>query len=190
MANWCDTSIAFYSRDRVNLTALRNKIAEITNDDSWLGNVLIHYGFNPKDFNCRSSIYYISDVSQDEDKIWYFLLDQADAWSPHTDAWDYILSSVDGDIEYVYKSEEPGQGVFVNSDTEGWYFKERYVIDASILDTEDKIYTQTESETISLCRFILNDRSIRTISQAKSLASIILESGKGEWFNVWKFEEA
>ncbi|MBQ9915144.1 MAG: hypothetical protein IJO50_03260, partial [Clostridia bacterium] len=151
MANWCGTSIAFYSEDRQRLTDFHDEIVKITDEDSWLGNMLEHYGFDPEDYSCRSDIYCISDVSLDADDVWYFILDQEDAWSPHTDPWDSILSVAKGDIEFVYKSEEPGQIIFVNSDTEGWYFKERYVIDASILDTEDKIYTETESETISLC---------------------------------------
>jgi len=189
MANWCGTSIAFYSRDRQMLTDFHDKIATITAEDSWLGNVLKFYGFDPEDYSCRSSIYYISDVSQDADKIWYFILDQEDAWSPHTAPWDAILSVVNGDIEFVYKSEEPGQNIFVNSDIEGWYFKEHYVIDASILDTEDTIYTRTESETISLCRFILKDRSINSIHQARTIASRLIKQEKGEWFNIGEFEE-
>ena len=189
MANWCDTSIAFYSRDRQLLTDFHDDIVTVTAKDNWLGNMLKYYGFDPENYSCRSHIYYISNVSLDADDVWYFILDQEDAWSPHTDPWDDIVSIANGDIDFVYKSEEPGQDIFVNSDIEGWYFKERYVIDASLLDTEDKIYTQTESETISLCRYILKDRSINSISQARAIASKLITQEKGEWFRIDEFEE-
>lgn len=189
MANWCDTTIAFYSQDKTQLEALHTAISNRIHEDCWLGNICTYHGFSPADYSCRSQINYIGEISQDKDNYWYFLVDQEDAWDPHTSVWEDVLDMYYREVEFEYRSEEAGCGIFVNSDSEGYYFPERFIVDAYVKDTEDKIYTNTLTETLSLCKRILHDRSISSIEHARQIGEhFVKKEDYDGWFNIYEFE--
>lgn len=189
MANWCDTTIAFYSQDKTQLEALHTAISNRTREDNWLGNICIYHGFSPENYSCRSQVYYIGEMSQDKDNYWYFLVDQEDAWDPHTSVWESVLDMYYRKVEFEYRSEEAGCGMFVNSDIEGYYFPERFIVDAYVKDTEDKFYINTSAEALSLCKQILHDRSISSLEQARQLGEhFVKKEGYDGWFNIYEFE--
>lgn len=189
MANWCGTTIAFYSQDKIQLEALHTAISNRTHENIWLGNICTYHGLSAENYSCRSLINCIGEISQDEYSYWYFLVDQEDAWDPHISVWESVLDMYYRKVEFEYRSEEDGCGIFVNSDIEGYYFPERFIIDACVKDTEDRIYTSTFDETLSLCKQILRDRSISSIEQARYIGEhFVKKEGYDGWFNIYEFE--
>lgn len=139
MANWCDTDYAFEG-NITEVLALHKKLSSTLNTkpkvdtdfgSGWLGNVAINHGLDWKTVPCRGHIYYIDDPIICDSHA-SFILSTETAWKPLTYIWDRIISDHYPSISYVYKAEEPGQLLYINTDTEGVYFPERYVIDMDI----------------------------------------------------------
>jgi hypothetical protein len=71
------------------------------------------------------------------------------AWTPHMDVFKKILGERYGDaIRMVYQSEEPGSGIYINTDSTGKYFPERYMIDCCHDGMYYKEYFDTCEEAV------------------------------------------
>lgn len=63
---------------------------------------------------------------------WNFEICTNDAWEPNMKMWDYIIKKHFPDVKFVYRSEEGGNGFYVNSDYLHLYFDEEYIVDLTI----------------------------------------------------------
>lgn len=160
MSNWCLTDYCFYAdtdRGEEQLkklyTALdrsiSNKKRVIKSDfgDTWLGNVILEFcpqylaltsdsivcNYNNENIRFRGSI--VNLTEPEEFKGDMFQVSVETAWEPMTEMWDMILAECRFDeVAYVYEAEEPGEGLYINSDTEGRFFADRFYIDLHISD--------------------------------------------------------
>ena len=74
----------------------------------------------------RSFIYNIDDVIYENDncpRLYYFSIEQEDAWAPHINMWDELLSEQKRNIYFVYRAEEPSCDIYINSDVDGFFRK-------------------------------------------------------------------
>jgi len=132
MPNWCTTNVMFYgNRDKVKKlyedwdTAI-NVIAE--GDDGWLGRLLVYNGIDCNEVYCRG---FVDTLELQEDGL-YVISD--DAVVPMLSF--YNLIAVIYGLQYVLTAEEPGLGLYLNTDTEGRYFPERYMLEIVLDDDE------------------------------------------------------
>ena len=51
--------------------------------------------------------------------------------------WDYIIKKHFPDVKFVYRSEEGGNGFYVNSDYLHFYFDEEYIVDFEYYNFQD-----------------------------------------------------
>lgn len=66
---------------------------------------------------------------QKDKPSWRFEILTSDAWEPNMKMWDYIIKKHFPDVKFVYRSEEGGNGFYVNSDYLRFYFDEEYKVD-------------------------------------------------------------
>lgn len=141
MPNWCYTQYAVTGEQK-SLKDFYNKIVLYTSkprwDDSpvepyqfgknWLGNILTGFGIGNME-GCRGEILsvYLTDEA--------LFFDTETAWCPSPEVISGIISENYSDdsgvpkLYYYYLSEEPGWGLFINTDTEHRFFKTVYLLD-------------------------------------------------------------
>jgi len=93
-------------------------------DPSWLTNVATWHGIGWEQVSCRGRIEYMSEYKQGDI---FFTVDTETAWGPTDELWQAVIAKYEG-ISFVYIAEEPGMGVFINTDTEGIFFTEKFMI--------------------------------------------------------------
>jgi len=136
MPNWCINKYSFYTdkEDKgellqlyKNLEAVMNIPSDVSNGFGlgWLGEVAIKHGLDWEKISCRGEMTNLGDYEPGD---WYFMLDADTAWSPTDELWETVIEQYE-DVYYVYVAEEPGCEIFINTDTEGRFFNETYLID-------------------------------------------------------------
>ena len=160
MANYCSNNIAFYSKDRAALQDLFAKINDVldnTNNHS-IYQLILKHGYSEeaakKITDCRDYITYAEDKITDCPCGYsYFKIDTESAWQPNMTTFFYLLQDKYANkISLVYTSEEPGSGVFINTDVDGLFFTDRYRIDYCIEDYYETEYFDTFKEVTDYIR--------------------------------------
>ena len=122
MPNWCSTNIKFTGEqeklrvlhDFINDDEANKKVGIATAfRERWLGNYLERAGFSWKDYRCRGTVEYISDVRQNE-----FTVETETAWAPMLAMWQAIVEKIAPELEITYFAQEPGCGVYMTNDPE------------------------------------------------------------------------
>ena len=135
MSNWCITDYSFNGQKEevesfhARLEEILTKSPVMENDfgSSWLGNIVADYGFDWSAGNCRGSVEYIGPI-EDNDDIYSFILTTETAWEPMPKMWDEILKKEYPSITYVLFAIEEGTDLYVNTDIQGKYFPNRYLL--------------------------------------------------------------
>lgn len=135
MANYCSNSIVFYSKDKSRLSVfLRKMSAAFTTRDSHFYNLMVLHGYGNREISAvidKRDFFTSCDtkLSVKED-TYSFRLDTETAWEPHMEVFRKVLQEKYGNvIRMVYLAEECGCGIFINSDTEGKFLPERFMVD-------------------------------------------------------------
>lgn len=197
MPNWCSTSIMFdgeieeIKRFREELESIIKGPAKMANSfgDGWLGDIVIHYGYGWKEVPCRGEVSYIGDLEDQDNGFGNFMITTTTAHAPLIETWDLVISNY-SEIDYVYIAEEPGCQVFINTDTEGVYFKERYRVDVEIPKEifgkkhQYIVALQTEEELLILFKKITG-QEFESHDQIEKYFENKIDSYEGdEWFGV------
>jgi len=135
--NWCSTTIAVYGNEEdiqsiaSVLDGLRGaKESRVENGfgNLWEGNVLDAYGIPWEGVSCRGVIddYYIA-TNKNNEKYLYLL--QTDAWCQNVGYLEAIIDKAGYDLKYVYQADEPGCGLYLNSDVERRFLIDKFKID-------------------------------------------------------------
>lgn len=162
MANICETTIAFFTTDTIEtLTEFRNMLTNIQTD----GIPFTHKYISEKlNLGLTSPEYGdIMDIGEIEHsgtgigfKVW-----QNDKWSPQLDLWDALIEKFftndDGCrlVDYVYEAEEPGCGIYINTDEGGDFLPDLYKIDAYIAGSYYTEYFENTNDLIDHLEEIL-----------------------------------
>ncbi len=140
MPNWCSTNFTFEGKKdeilefhkKLNKIISKGATAENNSNNGWLGNIVIGYGFDPQEVRCRGSV---DDVPGDvvvKGGSAYFSLSTTSAWEPLTDMWDLIIKRYYPSVSYVYLAIEHGTKLYLNTDTSGKHYNEKYLLDLCI----------------------------------------------------------
>ena len=139
MANSCDTVVQFRGDERalndllgrISTKPLRELAADFEITEGEAANT-----------SCDRSPFR-GDVI-DVDKSAYRLY-QDDAWVPHVALWSVVCEKIYGNkISFVYKAEEPGDNIFINTDDSGLFFPEKFVCDYCFRGQSDVEYFPDE----------------------------------------------
>lgn len=151
MANMCYNDIVFYGATECikELYSYIERIHKINdnekqhNDYTMLAEAynldLAEAGW----FTCHESIDFDGDFAS-------FFLCTETKWVPKEEIFDAICKHYEGKIKYVYRAEEIGFSVFVNTDSKGIYFADRYYVDGNTL--EEPLYAESWDEVTLLLK--------------------------------------
>lgn len=120
MPNWCNTEVIFEGENAFKLYKDWEKAEEAsTINKFWLGNL-----FNYKKIT-RIPIrrIYINDIEYNE-KTKTTIIRTEEEWEPAIEVYKKIAEIYN--LKFYLLAEEPGGEIFVNTDTEGKYFTEKY----------------------------------------------------------------
>jgi hypothetical protein len=197
MPNWCINNILF-SGDRQNVaklyedwdTAIKT-IAE--GDDGWLGRLLIYKGIDPAKIYCRG----FADCLELQDNGLFVIT--SDAWLPMFVFYDYVADLYG--LQYVLMAEEPGNGIYINTDIEGRFFPERYIVE--IVSDDASLYK--EDSLINILRELSDERyfasfepiakyltpyGVRTDEDIEMFRDFVAEKYPNVYFGFAKFDLA
>lgn len=209
MANYCSSSFSIYSDNPENQKLLLKfylrlkdrlesrecgRIREIlANMFDWDEETLNDY-----DIDWRSSIEYVRlEMDRSTNKIQRIIIDTESAWSPRSHEIDLLTPE---ELDVVYIAEEPGCEIYINTDKEGRFYKDRVKVECyfpySDSDTDEISEYYGEEEFDSLRSFIrdLSDFVIKDIKELEDPDIIkVIQEGfaakypdtKDEGFYIW-----
>ena len=135
MANECDTSIVFYSENKVVVEDLQTRITDFCNGnhDCTIYKFMQKMGYSKDDlyrFDERGVITYCDSSVTYKDNIAYFKIETISAWMPRVDEFYKLTDEkYNKEISIVFEAEEFGCGLYYNTDIEGRFLKSRYKVD-------------------------------------------------------------
>jgi len=132
MANICCNKYAFYSNDESTDELKRfhknlSAIMETPTKDSTIGLDLVvtMHGLDCNKIACKGTIDNLGDYSPESN---FFTLNSDTAWAPTEGLWKVVTAQYKG-VSFVYIAEECGANIYVNTDAEGLYLPERYLLE-------------------------------------------------------------
>lgn len=135
MTNWCNTKIGFIC-DETNIKELArlyhslNVVGEMINLRSyipgvpWLGCVALAHGIDYSEIPCTGEIIEVGDYT---DGGTSFIIYTVTEWNSATKLWDEVIKQYTG-IRYVCVINNPGMELYINTDTDGICFPEKYIV--------------------------------------------------------------
>lgn len=153
MPNYFTNRIIFYGEDKKTLKDLLDKLSACV-DEPAKNKVRIFLelsGLNAEDAEAYADRHdfftYLDFAVQENPCGAYFEVQTESAWSANMECFYKVLrKTYDGKINMVYQSEEAGCGIFINSDTEGLFFTERYRLDYCHGDSSVREYFSSWQE--------------------------------------------
>ncbi len=152
MANWCTNDVIFHG-EKTNILAMWGLIKQAFSeefkeiirtkfedaDSSWCGYLAFMFGASvdgaslekgqliedpsSDSISCRGFFQGDPELSLDNGSIRFFV---ESAWAPLADLWQLMAEQCEVDVDYV--AEEPGCGIYINTDVSGQYFSDRYIL--------------------------------------------------------------
>lgn len=185
MPNWCDNTATIKCNDINLINSFFNKLAEWSKTDvplsgsseGWVGRILHNSGADIYKINLHQSGFqpafaraFIEDSWIDEDTV--TILFQS-AWNP---AYSWLLRTCDkffgeDNYEITYRSEEPGNGIFVTNDSlyDGCYIWD-YWGENPDYQLDDN-YMLDESTIAEMCEKILGKERFNSMGLDEAIAA-------------------
>ena len=159
--------------------------------DRWLGQLVALAGENPGDCRCMG---WVTDLRYDMKRGIMFLTSN-DVEVPQFEALQCAIASATDnarDVHLVYLAMEPESGIFVNTDTKGRVFPERYYVELRGVEVGGEYHTFSKTltsarEVISLLGDVFH-RTYHSIAECQRLAEVVCERSGG-FMRVIKFDD-
>lgn len=197
MANYCANSIVFFSKDKTKLSRFLRKVyAAFDSIGSGFYNLMVLHGYKNREIlsviDKRDSFTHCDTRLEQNKDTYSFRVDVETAWEPHMAMFYKIIREKYNDaIQIVYMAEESGSEVFVNSDKEGLYFPERYMIDCCHNGEYYKEYFNTYPEAISWIKENYGDINVTEYDSLAFVQHTVENSSPsddGDFFYIHRFE--
>lgn len=195
MANYCSNSIRFFSKDRAKMAVFLRKVSAVCNSrSSGYGDLMVLHGYNARQvagfIDKRDMITHCDTKLTVDGDTYSFRVDTETAWSPHMDAFRKMLREKYGyAIRMVYQSEEPGTGVFINTDATGKYFPERFMIDCCHNGEYSKEYFCTLEEAVEWIEGAIGDFGYSLFDTAETVERKVQDILPDDGFSFFSFHE-
>lgn len=192
MPNWCDFDIAVKG-DKKELDILYGKInlckARAKVNHNWdLFELFIEHGYKKEEILKDRFPYIGGSIDQvneptyhEELKCWYMYIYNTTRWSPMIEGFNKILSENYRSLSAVYRAEEPGCDIYINTDSSGTFFDDRYYI------YDDENGSEYFASSTAFINYMSSQYST-TITTTKFLAldddcAIRIKDGRQIWFH-------
>lgn len=138
MANICSTNITFYSKRKKSLIAFKEVFEELyrLGNGEWYA-FLDRYSISA-DIHCRGVIEHYDDEINYSSGHYNFEVISSDSWSPPFEMWRLILTMHFPLIKMVVSAEESGMDVYINTDKEGLYYLDKYLVEVFYDDWQNQ----------------------------------------------------
>lgn len=198
MANYCSNSIAFYSKDKAVLAKLFDNINNILDNtkDRSIYELLKSCGYSSEEAvqisDRRDALTYADDnITESPCGYCYFKADTESAWQPNMTSFFRLLQEKFGSkISLVYVSEEPGCGIFINTDVDGLFFSDRYRIDYCVADEYITEYFTDFKDVVCFLRENLPQADVclyDSPEEIKNKISDVYDDDNNFYFNLDRF---
>ena len=197
MANYCSNSIVFFSKDKSKLSRFLRKVyAAFDSIGSGFYNLMVLHGYKNREIlsviDKRDSFTHCDTKLEQNKDTYSFKVEVETAWEPHMAMFYKIIrEKYSNSIQLVYMAEECGSELYVNSDKEGVYFPERYVVDCCHDGEYRKEYFDTYQEAISWIKTEYGDIDINEYNSLKEVEMVVEAASDfdtGDFFNFHRFE--
>jgi len=174
MANICNTTVQFQG-DNIKLADLFAKLKIGMTD------IDIAKAFDiPEPNSSNTSIVGIDSKAR---RIY-----QSDANIPHISLWNNIITKYYSDkVSFVYKAEEPITNLYINTDSSGKIFPEKFVINYYVNGYSDKVYFDSIHDIVIYCDTLFG-LTARSVESVKSAMKAILKNN--EYFTLGEFRKS
>lgn len=177
MAKDCFNVIVFRCNKEKPILDFLNKINTLLeNNKREFVDLMESYNLNVDDYDgsgfkgsFRGQIIHCDDYLSynDEEDEYYFYMDTETAWLPLMNTFDIIIKHTDSEIKYYYTSEEPGMGIYINTDSSEIYLTPRFNV---YLDYSNKVNISEGLQTFEECYRLIYDAmgwKFNNLKQAK-----------------------
>ena len=196
MANYCSNSIVFFSKDKSKLSRFLRKVyAAYDSIGSSFYNLMVLHGYKNREIlsviDKRDSFTHCDTKLAQENDTYSFRVDVETAWEPHMAMFYKIIREKYSDvIQLVYMAEECGSDLYVNSDKEGIYFRERYMVDCCHNGEFLKEYFESYPEAIDWIRseYGIDTDKFDSIQEVEAKVEAVNSFDDGDFFNFHRFE--
>lgn len=147
MANWCSNAFYVFGDNKNDVIKFYNDMKQgyvdgkpcgkelVDIDRDWLGVLLLSAGFTKKEIDdshllVKGDITNLKLINEGE----AVEIECESAWNPCDETIQTMLNKKYPNLEMVYQAEEPGNAIFVNSDTKHIYYKAEYIVDYYVND--------------------------------------------------------
>ncbi len=196
MANYCSNSIVFFSKDRTKLARFLRKVyAAFDSKGPGFHNLLVLHGYTNRQIAGladKRDCFTHCDTKLTQDKDTYsFKVDTETAWEPHMSVFYKILrEKYDDAIHLVYLAEECGSQIYINSDQQGKYFTEHYMIDCCHHGEFFKEYFNSYHEAVDWIRdeYCVGVNEHDSLKVVELKVEAVSDYDNGDFFNFHRFE--
>jgi len=198
MANYCSNSIVFFSKDKTKLSRFLRKVyAAFDSIGSGFYNLMVLHGYKNREIlsviDKRDSFTHCDTKLEQNKDTFSFRVDVETAWEPHMAMFYKIIrEKYNNAIQLVYMAEECGDDIYINSDKEGIYFRDRYVIDCCHNGEFLKEYFETYPEAISWIKAEYGEIDINEYTSLKDVEMKVEAASPfvndDDFFNLRRFE--
>ena len=199
MANYCSNCIAFFGNDLDKLEHLR-KMMDATFNLSEYGSIrdfVMSYGYAKEEAisftDGRDSFIEVDFEVSKDDESYYFTIQTESAWNPNVEVFRKVITDhYEDEIDFVHCSEEPGFAIYVNTDTTGRFYEDKYHLDYCVKGKYVMEYFTTFKEVISALmedfpelEFSIYD----SVDEINDRVQTLLENSKDDYFNLYEYTE-
>ena len=194
MPNWCSFDACIYGEKR-EVEAFRTRCEHAIESGKATNNwdtyeLCIQHGMTKDEINSPNfgyiggSIDDLGDVTDEYEGRSFVMVHMTTRWAPMIAGFESLLKNYIS-LEGVYMAEEPGMGIYVNTDVNGRYFSSRYYIDDWDVGNE-------WFDNIDQVKKYIKDAYNKTLSEVK-LAElershyIHIKTGKDKGFMLYKY---
>ena len=197
MSNICSTDICFYSKNRIAIEELHEKVATCLekgwNHTCGIRAVFDAYGYMPSNMDLRSDILCVGDIAEKEGYA-YFYTAHEDAWVPKIHVMSEFLLKYFPDISLCVRADECGNGVYINTDDTGLFFPGTYLVDMCIpgrRPSECGVTYEDFNTEEELLEFLKKEYEIEanTAEEAKEIVWKLISADDEAWGGIHEYNE-
>ena len=155
MANYCNNTIAIIGYDKEKLDSLRKLMVNSFRDSRYgtVRDFVIKCGYDKEEAiqftDGRDTFIDIDDEINQKENVYYFYFQTESAWSPNVEVFTKIIrEKFDDEFELEHCSEESGMGIYINTDSDGLFFPDRYYLDCCINNEYYTEYYETKEAVL------------------------------------------
>ena len=197
MANYCSNSIAIFGYDKEKVDELHDLMVKFfqKNSNSSIRAFVVVCGYSSdeasKMTDGRDTLVDIDEEVSEKENIFYFKFQSESAWSPNVGVFRKIISDKYGEeLDMEYCSEEPGVGLFINTDEEGFFFTDRYYLDSCINSEYATEYFESKQEVLDWVKSRFPDIKVTiktTLNKIEEEVCKHIDESGDDFFTLRKF---